>query len=203
MLKRITCLRAMLIMIFSLFALVGCAKKSGFEIGFNYVRGEERGQFIAVAARSDKTEFNIDDVTIEFSFGWFDYELDEYYPREKFVIFFINGLDNNYVVGQFNPYDLSNNIDKAEFIREIVPSEFISEKYRLTTSWKRGKEFAHSEMIKVPSNLFINNNTDGEGEVVLMLAEIIGDSGVYGVTRYRSIRLVYKFIDENTIKIIT
>ncbi len=120
--KKVAVLGIVLVLLFS---LAGCQKKPGFEIGFGY--NWNGGEGYAVAARSDKTEFDVDDVTIEFYFGWREgIGMPDGNPLMKYLLYFYELSDWNCVQGQLDSYDLSNQIDKAVFVKEIPIEEFTS-----------------------------------------------------------------------------
>jgi len=53
--------------------IVGCSSNgAGFENGFEIGRGQDGGGTFAVAVRSDVLEFDVNNVTLEFFYGWND-----------------------------------------------------------------------------------------------------------------------------------
>ena len=143
------------VIVLSMLSTTGCQfivskfksnESNGLEYGYTMPnRGE--GTIVDCAYKSDKKEFDINDVTLIFSYGTnyspeIDITLKDYFSFPTFELWFCNE-DNDTVL-----------IKKVE-------ENLISEKYRCyytyTTEYEYvHREFNHSENITIPYNLFTN-----------------------------------------------
>jgi hypothetical protein len=192
MIKKLMVLGSMFVIIFS---FSGCGNKDGFEIGFGWQR--EVSSPIMVAARSDKTEFDIDDVTIEFSFGWYQTNLLQYSPV-GFALYFID--QSGYSVQREEYFDDYTNQEAMTFIRIIETNEFVTEDYKVEMTRREGKSFSYSEKITIPKSLL---NSAPHGSVLFLVSAVLysheNDSFFHSFGG--TVELNYELINENTIKI--
>lgn len=189
------------VMLFGVFGLTACTadidgKYDGFSIGFNYKGGKI--DTIMCAARSEKTVFDVNDVTLDFYFGWFEplpvgYIDPDSYGIIRAALYFSNNFMWAGIVEDYR------NIENKYFIREILFGEFVSETFAVSMTKKSGKNFSHKESLTIPKELF------GEkiglvyfGIVELSFSE---SSNTYygGVRGY--VQIWYEYIDDNTVRL--
>ncbi|MDR2090339.1 MAG: hypothetical protein LBP62_01595 [Clostridiales bacterium] len=156
----------MLLAVVSATMLTGCwwlfkEEDKGFEIGF--VRDQyllKRG--ITVAIKSDKSEFSVDDVTLEFFYGTefpiFSQKDSRFIPlpSERYEQICI-GVYLGYA-DVFSSFEDYRNIENFNLIKEISIEEFNSEAYSVTEKvigFSSKFTFNHSEKLTVPESLFI------------------------------------------------
>lgn len=125
---------------------------------FKYFNGSIDGGWIGdIAYKSQKCTFNVDDVTLTVSFGSFS---SKYGPEDcdvpEYDIYFV---------------DPSGYIDVSIYTVKTVRKQFFSEEYGVTyvkdqtENWDYHYEFAHTEEITIPEELF----TESEGFIRLMI----------------------------------
>ncbi|MBO5715462.1 MAG: hypothetical protein J6S23_03600 [Clostridia bacterium] len=159
--KLIARLILVVILLTSTLTLASCGNK-GLENGFN---PKGRLNTFMCAYKSDKTEFDIDDVTLTFYYGghYWDYisgqkvDYSENLECECFELYFENENGDIYLIKK-------------------VEENFISDKYLITPDYKNydllffyysdmTPIFSHSEEIKIPRELF----TDESGTIVFKI----------------------------------
>ena len=191
------------------FSLAGCAndvdkKYNGLSIGFNYTGS--RYHVIMCATRSEETTFDIDDVTLDFYFGWFASEPplnatavapDGLGEEVRYALYFTEeelfvGSGSFWHIGDY--CDLEGNY----FIRKIFPEEFTSETFRASQTKCAGKIFNHSESITIPKEMFSKPN----GRFWFRIQEVFGsqEKGFYSELG-GNIGIYYEFINDNTVRL--
>ena len=111
----------------------------GLEDGFQSSNGDESPRYLC-AYRSDKTEFDIDDVTLAFYYGGYYYNGAEY------------ELEN---LSDFPYFDLYFSDDGGErYFVKRVEENFVSEKYNINFTYDENRSvikrtFNHSEVIRI------------------------------------------------------
>ena len=133
--KLISRIMLLLLLLASALSFAGCGNK-GLEGGFN--RKGLLPSFLS-AYRSDKREFDIDDVTLTFYYGGSN---GIEYP--SFKLYFENENGDIHLIKEVNNHDPENYIVKLEH-KKIL---FV---------YKTTKIFNHSESITIPKELFVNN----------------------------------------------
>lgn len=113
---------------------------------------------IAIRIRSDKTEFDIDDVTLDFSFGstrglssW--YETDgEKCPVVCLAVYFYNAqyIDSVYESAGYADYK---EIEDLYFVKDITPEEY-EQNYDVEYRWVGLPKFDHTETLTLPEETF-------------------------------------------------
>jgi|GEM_PF-6393500 len=96
--------------------------------------------------RTDRTEFDIDDVAIEFFYGVNHATTTDFSHVDSVVLFFANRFD-------FGELDFENNYN-IFFIREISGEDFFSGNFEVETRDTRPVSANHSEMITIPREVF-------------------------------------------------
>ena len=142
--KRILAILACVFMLINVFAFSACNNgtlESGFKPG-----SSAPGPSHFAAYRSDKTEFDIDDVTLDFYYGG-------YYPSG---IEFTKTHAQNYPV--FEVYFVDD-ADGSKYFIKRVEENFVSEKYSCELlrdeNWYITEiKFNHSETITIPKEIF-------------------------------------------------
>ena len=141
--------------------LTGCSadidgRHNGLSIGFNFI-GPRYSQ-IMYAVRSDRTEFEINNVTLDFYCGWFGElpffhtDIEDEASYTVGVAFYITKS----VVGQsIDPQGDYRNVENQHFIKIISAEEFWSESFLANQTRRDGKVFNHSgESITIPKEAF-------------------------------------------------
>ena len=189
------------------FILIGCEEPLGLRIGFNFDR-EERNLLVAVS--SEEREFYVDDVWLDFHFGWNGTRMTRledgraaFEASDEEVIIIGVGL---YIVNQRNINHTINGDDYrvrpyATFLRMIYIEEFRSTDFEARNVRRREKSFNHVESFKIPSEQLINQGSR-VGVVVFMIIMVIhcSERGMYSLSDFTRIGLGYEFIDENTVR---
>jgi len=147
--------------------MLGCGSNYAIERGFDYFgRSQNEGGF-RTAVRSQRREFDINDVTLEFFFGW-RHTLATEVPHERFVITSVAlFFASNHVNAELSHVDEYKDIDGITLIRVIPREEAFSGEYFIQRQRRRrpwdfwldhgGSDriiFSHSEMITIPSEFF-------------------------------------------------
>ena len=143
--KLVARLMLVILLLTSALTLASCGNQSkGLEVGFD-VNRDHMALAFKCAYRSDKTEFNINDVTLTFYYGgFFEYSID-IERRDRF----------SYPTFELSFYDEES--DKRILIRK-VEENLVSDKYRAyvtnTNFFTRVISYNHSEEITIPKELF-------------------------------------------------
>lgn len=187
----------LLISILLLFSLAGCianidGKHNGLSIGFNY-QNPKSIPFVVVAVRSDKVEFNIDEVILDFYIGWqgtpppIVEKSDEWDYTVGFAIF----------VSVFSHPD-----EKNFYLDEILADDFISN-YKVNMTKRDGKQFQGGKSYQLPLELFDGTNEISFGFATVQFSQEKGEKEYYQEFSYRfgfsTIRVEY--INENRVRL--
>lgn len=118
----------------------------GLKSGFSDSGGCEASPFLC-AYKSDKTEFDINDVTLDFYYGVFFLE-DEEYERE-----------NTFDIPSFDLFFLN---EKGKVLVKHVDENLISEKYKISFIYDENLQvidtvFNHCETFTVPKEVFVKD----------------------------------------------
>lgn len=113
---------------------------------------------IAIRIRSDKTEFDIDDVTLDFSFGSEfgtnnGYEIDdERYPVVSVAVYFYNAkyIDSAYESTGYADYK---EIEGWHFVKDITHEDY-EQNYKVEYRWVGLPKFDHTETLIIPEETF-------------------------------------------------
>ena len=169
---------------------------------------------IKYKVKSNKTNFKVDNVTLDFYYGHLD-EFRGYNTRSnpKFVGFALYFLDAEYLdkIKFYSYSDDKNkepvykdyrNIDGLNLVKELSYDEFNSGDY-LSTRKFLGYNLHHQEALTVPKEVFERE----EGAFVFMITVIYyveKDSGYdsgYSLSYYGAVSVDYEYINENTIRL--
>ncbi|MBE7088633.1 MAG: hypothetical protein E7370_03845 [Clostridiales bacterium] len=123
--------------------------KTGLENGFKPCDGEDETPIFYCAYRSDKTEFDIDNVTLDFYYGGYyyqgaEFELENAHDFPSFELYFEEDNGNNFFVKR-------------------VEENFVSDKYSCEVVYDENWHiteirYNHSEQITIPSEVFTKEN---------------------------------------------
>lgn len=182
-----------------------CSKPSGLNVGFDGRVGRLPDVFFGI--KSDKTEFDIDDVTLDFSYGTGDSrdvggyvggDNSEDCPIVCIAVYFFNAKYQNTATsfGQLRFEDYKE-IDGLHFVKEISLDEY-NESYDVENSFW-GCKYEHSEYLTIP-------------EAVMELTEGYACLGVFEIAHipsensYRIVgggyqALKYEKLDGDTVRI--
>ena len=156
---RSICWVLLILMIFSLF-VTGCGQNDQtnpdqnnegtnagtvLENGFKPSNDADETPIFYCAYRSDKTEFNINDVTLDFYYGGYYYQGAEY------------ELENAHDFPSFELYFTDNEGNK--FFVKRVEENFVSDKYSCDLIYDNdwnviNVDFNHSEAVTIPKEIF-------------------------------------------------
>ena len=158
---RSICRVLLILMIFSLF-VTGCGQNidtnpdndggdpntnvvTVLENGFKPSNDADETPIFYCAYRSDKTEFNINDVTLDFYYGGYYYQGAEY------------ELENAHDFPSFELYFTDNEGNK--FLVKRVEENFVSDKYSCDLIYDNdwnviNVDFNHSEAVTIPKEIF-------------------------------------------------
>ena len=182
--KRTICLSIAIILVLA--TLVSCGTEKGIDIGSKGILIGEL-PYVFYSIRSNETEFDLDNVTLDFSFGKGTSSdvggfIGEGSPDEAEIkciaVYFCNGAYLDKMVGfgdaRFDDYK---SIDGLYFVREISIDDY-NENYDVDTGFLR-RRYEHSETLTVPRGVFEKRT----GYACIVVAEIALErsSGLYCV----------------------
>ena len=154
----------------------GCiGKKAALERGFGYY-GHIVSDFLC-AVKSDKTEFAIDDVTLDFYFSidsntWlettYEGQLYEDLQIKCVALYFCDSKYMTYPISMKDMFQDYKAIEGHYFIKEISYEEFDAEEYSMTTTFFGGTKFNHKETFTIPQDIFAYN----EGKIYFRIMDI-------------------------------
>ena len=192
-------------------ALVSCEKsreKKDEELEiFNAFHGDALER-IATGAKSDKTDFKIDDITLDFCYG--GSEIAGYYEHQNrqalgVAVYFIKPdafeafRDSRYGLG-VQDYKT---IEGFHFVKFIETEEYNTEEYRTNFKMFRKikiENFNHKETLTIPSSLIVDSNDKSVAFAVIRIC-LNKEQGTYGYDCKGSIILNYEFLDEQTVRL--
>lgn len=149
----------------------GCiGKKAALERGFGYY-GHIVSDFLC-AVKSDKTEFAIDDVTLDFYFSidsitWENINYEDYQVK-CVALYFCDSKYMTYPMPMTDMFQDYKAIEGHYFIKEISYEEFDAEEYSMTTTFFGGTKFNHKETFTIPQDIFAYN----EGKIFFRIMNI-------------------------------
>ncbi|MDR3318951.1 MAG: hypothetical protein LBS99_05880 [Clostridiales bacterium] len=139
-----------LLFLLPVFLLTGCGNGNGLKVGFEYGFSPNP---IACAVKSEKTEFDIDDVTLDFYYGSPESAWgigDGNYELVCFAVYFCNSKylsTIEYLTTVIDDYRI---IYGYFFVKEISPEEYASGDYDVENKMFSDKKFNHYETLTVP-----------------------------------------------------
>jgi len=149
MLKKIICIGVILVMAFSFGA--GCGPEWALESGFDdkWTNGNPPVFPFQCAYRSDKTEFDLDDVTLTFFYGNIRVTAGTSYTGE------FNFIDREELIERTSHIEVywSQSGEKT-IIKTIPPEEFFSDGYVLAGTENGKFIYTHSEVLTIPREIF-------------------------------------------------
>ena len=111
---------------------------------------------VAIGIRSDKNEFNIDDVTLDFSFGDDNEDIIDYIqiggisaekcPVVCIALYFYNAKYIDYISTRFANYK---EIEGWHFVKEITPEDY-EENYKVQYNYWGRTKYDHTEALTIP-----------------------------------------------------
>ena len=138
-----------LILLTTSLVFAGCEKDKGLYVGFKGVGGDPAPSDFS-AYRSDVSEFDINDVTLEFFYGGIFCEDIEYERSQGKNIGKVKLYFRNPALGEFSVIN-SFSDENLYFIKESE-DDYVSEAHRWKgTSYKKGE----GEIITIPKELFV------------------------------------------------
>jgi len=171
-------------------------------VGFNYYYGGATGGEGAVAVKGDRLEFDVDDVVLDWYYGYISEPGGVYIPpnytRIGFGLYFVKSES------QMPDYDMR--IEDYHFVENMylqkymTQDEYLSKEYQVTETKEEGRVFQQHSLFKIPSQLFTEPNRE------VMLQNFIiyysQEENMYRLSSSRGggVTLHYKFTGEKTIK---
>jgi len=210
MFRKIICLGIALAMVFSMAA--GCTadidgKYNGLSVGFNYEHPKTLPSVIG-AFRSSKVQFNVNEVTVDFYYGW-QTNPPKAVEHEEFYMASVAFYVYNPLVGMGTIQDEVWHSGEREkfFIIEVPMSEFVLEEYKVTITKREGKQFKNKTSFTIPQELFQSPEIIlGETMEIWLGYIIIWHSYDDGISHYEEItvnrhrvEMRFEFIDEKTV----
>lgn len=156
---------------------------NGTEIGFGY---DYQQRPLMAAVKSNQKEFNINDSTLDFYYGWNDGtfeirdgKMDFGYDWDDGILvgvglYFIDY--DGYKMHEFSNFEFKNYAERphANFIKIIPIEEFGTEKYQVNNTRRGGKKLNHVESITIPKEYLKTFSEYGKrGRIVFTLNFII------------------------------
>ncbi len=196
----------------TVFILAGCVvdidgKYEGLSIGFNYECSKTLQPIIA-AVRSDKTEFNIGDVMLDFYIGWHENppniveQSDEndigYAYTVGFALYLISEAIS--IIGPQTDY---HNVESLYYLMEISAKTFVSEEYKMTMTKQYGKLFQQGESLAIPQELFLTQAQGGNILFCVMEVSYSLDDGLYHLYPISDIhnRIRFELVSVDTVRL--
>jgi len=168
MIRKIICIGVLLIMAFSFGA--GCGPEWALESGFDdkWTNGNPPKSPYQCAYRSDKTEFDLDDVTLTFFYGNIRVTAGTSYAGNNFYSFNREELIEK--TSHIEVYWSQSGEDTI--IKTISPEEFFSDEYARKGEGREGM-YNHSEVLTIPRELFeIPKKAGYEGVIWFGIQEV-------------------------------
>ncbi len=200
MLKKALGLVITAVLLLGIFGLTACTtdidgKHNGFSRGFNYTANYYSDVMYAV--RSDKLEFDIDGVELDFYVGLFDL------PKGHDNL--LKNNKDNYNTGDYFAFYIAflSEDEKLEYhlILVITISELLSDKYSAKQTKRDGKVFSHNvHRITIPQKIFNKN----AGDFVIVAKVVAFDENEIINESYYSnydINIIYGYVNNSTIKL--
>lgn len=181
----------------------GCAtdidgRYKGLSIGFNYTYYTHSS--IMCAARSDKTEFDVNDVTLDFYFGWCQQPpgkpaYPDIYSAIVYAIYFGNNKSFNRSIQNIEDY--KDILDHC-FVKEISIEQFDSDEFAISMKKNTGKVFKQSEKYTIPKELFDQST----GYVYFWIRNIwLKEDNQFLTQDGECVSIKYDFINDNIVRL--
>jgi hypothetical protein len=132
--------------------LTGCCwlfkkpEETGLQIGFEPTLYNG----IVTGVKSENTDFDLDDITLDFYYGLWRHEISKPSDEEKYeafiAVYFIKGGYQSSLTSTFDEYK---NIEGFYFVKDIPLEEFNSSTYKINAP-KTPSRFGYSEQITIP-----------------------------------------------------
>ncbi|MDR3318952.1 MAG: hypothetical protein LBS99_05885 [Clostridiales bacterium] len=187
-----------LLFLLPVFLLTGCGNGNGLKVGFG--SGNNRAA-IMVAVKSEKTEFDIDDVTLDFYYGGSDIGKygGEAYERIGFAVYFFNGKYLKTIKNLEPVIEDYRAIPGFYFVKEISPEEYASGDYDVEIKGFSDVKFNHNETLTVPKETLELS----KGYLCLTVMEIYYLPGgeVYCVHHTGHVGVRYEKINDRTVRL--
>lgn len=191
-------LKVIAILLLSVIILPACGGK-GLEIGFG-----GRGEFldnIMGAVKSDKTDFDVDNVTLDFYYGGI---LEEYGEDDERQIFGVALYWGNRIIASEidfdTPYEDYRTLEDLYFVKFISAEQWLSGGYGVEATVSK-KSFEHNETLTVPAEMFLQD----EKNLVLSFIQIytVTEQPYYYIVNggYNYLKIKYEFLDEQTVRL--
>ena len=195
LLKKITFIIVTLML--SLCVLSACDKKGVLEVGFE--QGWRLPSLMG-AAKCDHTDFDINDVTLDFYFGGL---ASEYSPDDERIsfgvaLYFCN--EEAYSAIEWDTaYDDIQKIDGMHFIKYISTEDFNSGEYEVYVSRFGKATLQHLEKMTVPSDVFLKDD-DHFGLAMLEIYCYKSKSGYY-ISSAGCLEIKYEFLNAQRVRL--
>ncbi len=162
-----------------------------------------------IAASSKTDTFPIDNVSFEFYYAFNelgqgpDYEFYDSNYDHFVVVLCVCDIDDYRTSSAFNdyykPYDDYKNIPYNYFIREITDEEIFADKYSYQTKFDGEFVYKHSEIVKIPENIF--NHETGDFNISLRCFNFNENEAGYITSFSFGLGFHYEKINNKTVKL--
>lgn len=166
----------------------------GLSIGFNH---EYETLDITCAVRSNQTEFNINNVTLDCYYGWYTRAPNHFYKNSLYdpvciALYFNYGMWNE----EFDDYQ---NIENMHFLKEISIEEFSTEAFNMKMTKQEGKTFEQHSEFTIPNELFVEPG----GSILFYVLNVAWnpEQNVYFTCGFGFRSIGFKYIDEETVRL--
>ena len=193
-------------MVLLCFSMASCSSYK-VDKGYSYF-GSLPSMFLGI--RTNQTEYPLEDVSLEISYGWAEGYVDEtghegYETYSVLIVAYDSTLIGKLPYNEPSEnYDAYFSTDNFCVLKEIK-DDFSNDKYvvRTSGSWKAKVEYNTKETFRIPEELF-ENLTSNRSSIYFEIV-LIGYSesdNTYLATYTNNIRVHFEVADNNTVKII-
>lgn len=183
--------------------LTGCSgdidgKYKGFSSGFNFTRSTH--STVMCAARSEKTEFDINNVMLDFYFGWYQEPpyLHSDSTKNSFMVLYFCKAQSDLPMHKVGESDYRN-IEDLYYLMDIPMQEYITDKYVININKSTGKVFSQSKNFTVPKDIF----EPQKDRFWFFISEgfYSENDNTYSVHIETYMSIKYEYIDDNMVRL--
>lgn len=198
------------VIILLIISLTSCASSYAIDKGHGSPGGLLPEFFIGIRSKTDV--FDIDNVTLEFSWGKEDGieegdctfidkgekgELPEECPVVCVAVYFYNYKYGN-SLGSLHHYDDYKEIDDVYFVKDFTVEEF-NEKCKVNLNYWGRIKYDHTESLTIPKEVF--ETTTGEISFVVTKVEYVPSENAYIVSGGSNTNLSYRVLENGKVRL--
>ncbi|MCL2234754.1 MAG: hypothetical protein FWC02_03650 [Firmicutes bacterium] len=204
--KKIIAIGIVIAMLFAIVSLGGCGDRHyGINAGFNRRQVGLQDSFW-IAVRSEGFEFDVDNVELEFFFGWSPSGWSEFTDyRDIFVLYFFDSSDLhskilNDLFCYYGHKDVKSVSEYLHYIETICGDVFRSEQFA-TNSPRRGvRQFNHSQIIVIDQDILLLSQ-GGIGFMVALFS--LDEEGILRGEFAPHIIVWFQLVNHNTVRLVS